>query len=451
MSTHYHAYQARGFNFDVFAVQKAQWQERFAGFDPAKIVEILQLPVEDGKLYVTYFGRQYRLRLSDGVLEKMGNYQWTERLWTNEAMSVYHYLYYTKDRPGFKGSFVPSSSLEGSGIRNTNVPDPLLDPFARRFSGRTAALREVCERLGGRKLAQGDVSYEFDSFPTVPLRLIFWDAEEEFPAQARVLMDEKATDYMDAETVGCVVSDLLELIEQEDFQLYASEAGDPSLPPLILLHGNGEDGSYFSAQMTDESLTGRRHLIAVDSRRHGKTPRGGLPMTLRQFADDLHVFLLERGIRKADILGFSDGGNVALLFALKYPEQVDRLILNGANLDPSGLVPYVYREILEEHRNAQEDLEARDEALRQDALRRLEYLELMMYDPALPAEELAKLQRPVLVIAGTEDLIAAEHTRMIAESIPGAELCFLTGSHFVAKESPEGFNEAVAAFLDLRK
>lgn len=48
-----------------------------------------------------------------------------------------------------------------------------------------------------------------------------------------------------------------------------------------------------------------------------------------------------QGIEKASLLGFSDGGNIALTFALAYPDRVDRLILNGANLDPSGVKPSV--------------------------------------------------------------------------------------------------------------
>ena len=105
--------------------------------------------------------------------------------------------------------------------------------------------------------------------------------------------------------------------------------------PLILLHGNGEDAGYFVHQM--EPFSRHFRVIAVDTRGHGQTPRGEAPFTIRQFAEDLRVFMDTQGIVKASILGFSDGGNIAMVFALKYPERVDRLILNGANLDASGV------------------------------------------------------------------------------------------------------------------
>ena len=89
---------------------------------------------------------------------------------------------------------------------------------------------------------------------------------------------------------------------------------------LILLHGNGEDSRYFKHQIRFFSRS--RRVLAVDTRGHGKTKRGTKPFTIRQFAEDLAVFLKEKGIHKADIIGFSDGGNIAIIFAIRFPEKL---------------------------------------------------------------------------------------------------------------------------------
>ena len=122
-----------------------------------------------------------------------------------------------------------------------------------------------------------------------------------------------------------------------DIQFYSIERGTGE--PLILLHGNGEESRYFARQIRHFAKT--RKVIAIDTRGHGQSPRGNAPFTIRQFAEDLHDFMEEKGIERADILGFSDGGNTALAFALQYPQKVRRLILNGANLYPSGMKPSI--------------------------------------------------------------------------------------------------------------
>ena len=89
--------------------------------------------------------------------------------------------------------------------------------------------------------------------------------------------------------------------------------------PLILLHGNGENHEYFEHQIACFSKT--RRVLALDTRGHGRTPRGSAPFTIGQFAEDLKSFMEEQGIEQADILGFSDGGNIAMVFAMKYNNQ----------------------------------------------------------------------------------------------------------------------------------
>ncbi len=118
-----------------------------------------------------------------------------------------------------------------------------------------------------------------------------------------------------------------------DIHLAYTEKGKGDI--LILLHGNGENGEYFVHQL--EFFSKRRRVIAVDTRGHGKSPRGGAPFTIAQFADDLLCFMDEHSIEKPDILGFSDGANIAMEFAIKYPQRVSKLILNGGNLFPDGV------------------------------------------------------------------------------------------------------------------
>ena len=223
-----------------------------------------------------------------------------------------------------------------------------------------------------------------------------------------------------------------------DIQLHYIEQGQGQ--PLLLLHGNGESCDYFEHQIPCFSEDYR--VIALDTRGHGKTPRGEKPFTIVQFAEDLHDFMDEKGIEKAILLGFSDGGNIALTFALKYPERVEKMIVDGANLFPSGVKPLYQWPIEIGYRIAKWFSHKSEKALKN-----AEMLGLMVNEPHIGPSELAMLTMPVLVVAGTKDMIKDAHTRFIYKSLPKAQLVILDGDHFVANKHPEAFNKAVVDFL----
>lgn len=210
--------------------------------------------------------------------------------------------------------------------------------------------------------------------------------------------------------------------------------------PLILLHGNGEDNGYFVHQV--EAFSDAFRVIALDTRGHGRTPRGEAPFTIRQFGEDLAGFLDRMFIEKAHILGFSDGANIAMCFASRYPHRVGKLILNGGNLNTKGVKRTVQLPIEIGYRAAR--LFAKKS---QEAKRSAELLGLMVGQPDLTDEELGRITAETLVIAGTRDIIKERHTRYIAEHIPHARLVFLPGDHFVANRDPAAFNHAVLEFL----
>ena len=222
-----------------------------------------------------------------------------------------------------------------------------------------------------------------------------------------------------------------------DIELFYTKAG--SGPPLLLLHGNGEDGTYFVHQI--EEFSRDFTVYAIDTRGHGKSPRGAAPFTISQFADDLLAFMDRQGLPRADILGFSDGGNIALIFALRHPDRVRRLILNGANLDPKGVKPLVQLPIVLGYHFASLSKSPKAKA-------RAELLGLMVNEPHIDPAELGKLSMPVLVIAGTRDMIRENHTRLIANRIPNARLVLIPGDHFIANKAPAAFDRAVRQFLE---
>ncbi len=220
--------------------------------------------------------------------------------------------------------------------------------------------------------------------------------------------------------------------------LYYREKGNKE--PFILLHGNGQDNSYFTHQK--DYFSSRYRVIALDTRGHGKSPRGTKPFTIEQFSYDLYDFMTSRKIPNAFILGFSDGANIAMKFAMNHPDKVKALILNGGNLNPKGV-----------KRTTQIPIElgykiARRFALKSSGAKKsAEMLGLMVNEPNIERTELSKITVPTLVICGKNDIIKESHTKEIAENIPNAKLSIIKGNHFIANKRYLTFNKEIESFL----
>ncbi len=223
-----------------------------------------------------------------------------------------------------------------------------------------------------------------------------------------------------------------------DITLYYQEKGNKE--PFILLHGNGQNGSYFKNQI--DYFSNRYRVIALDTRGHGRSPRGTKPFTIEQFSCDLCDFMEELEISEAVILGFSDGANIAMKFAMKYPNRVKALILNGGNLNPSGVKITTQLPIEIGYKIA-----GRFASKSPEAKKNAEMLGLMVNDPNIERNELSKITAPALVICGRNDIIRESHTKEIAKNIPNAKLSIIRGNHFIANKRYIIFNKEVEDFL----
>lgn len=220
---------------------------------------------------------------------------------------------------------------------------------------------------------------------------------------------------------------------------YESGSGEP----VVLLHGNGEDSGYWENQRPVLLRAGYR-VIAMDSRGHGQSEAGWQGLSFALFAEDLRTVLDALGVERAHIIGFSDGGNLALKFALMYPRYVDRLVLNGANIEMLGgvspsiqlpLYPIVGALALAGRVSA-------------EAKHKHDVLALMTKDYGVTWDGLRTIEAPALVIVGEHDMIRDAHSRRIAETLKDGTFCRIDGAgHFCAAEAPARFNLSVLRFL----
>ncbi len=234
-----------------------------------------------------------------------------------------------------------------------------------------------------------------------------------------------------------------EFLHNSGANIFYSEyfPADPQAPTLILLHGNGEDHTYFVKQIP--AFSPHFRLVLMDTRGQGQSTGGDGELNFSVFAADLLALMDHLQIAKAHLLGFSDGGNLALTFALAHPERVQSLILNGANLEPGGVKLSTQLPIVLGYGCCRLLSPFSHKARQNGAV-----LGLMVNHPHILPQALAALTMPALVIVGERDMIRDRHSQLIARSLPNAQFVRIPGGdHFCAAKCPEAFNRAVLSFL----
>ncbi|KXX67448.1 alpha/beta fold hydrolase [Flammeovirga sp. SJP92] len=211
--------------------------------------------------------------------------------------------------------------------------------------------------------------------------------------------------------------------------------------PLLLLHGNGQSIEDFAYQIP--VLAKKFKVIAVDTRGHGRSNEDGSELSYSLFADDMLNFIDELKLDKVKVLGWSDGGNTALIMSIKSPDKIHQLAVMGACLynDETTVKPEINSAL---HKRIK-DLEKKNtEITFQQKL-----LHLLRDEPNINPIELKSIKCPALVMAGENDYFFESHTQLIAESIKHSKLIiFENGTHEEPKRNADRFNKAVLSFFE---
>ena len=197
----------------------------FLKYDRKAITDKFQLESDEEYIYIQLLDRMYRVSAKDGAVEAAKNNMCGKKenrekenaceyelcLDYNVVMTIYDVLCYSKEKPKLAGEWCPLQNLQVT--LSSPDADTFTQKYAEHFSGKSARLQEACRRIGGRKpeiSAGADVCWEFDIFPFFPVQLRFWEKDEEFPPQIRLLWDKNSLKFMHFETLYYVMHLLLD-------------------------------------------------------------------------------------------------------------------------------------------------------------------------------------------------------------------------------------------------
>lgn len=195
------------------------------------------------------------------------------------------------------------------------------------------------------------------------------------------------------------------ILKTSNINLFYEKSGQGK--PIILLHGNGEDHTIFQKSIT--ILEKHFTVYAVDSRGHGNSSTVS-ELHYEDMAEDICEFIEKLELEKPIVYGFSDGGIVALLLSIKYPKLLSKIIVSGVNINPKGIKTYWLW------------------------LFKLMYMfsksmlfKLMLHEPNITDGMLKRIEIPVVITAGSKDMIKKTHIKNIAQNIKTSSLTIFEG------------------------
>ena len=222
--------------------------------------------------------------------------------------------------------------------------------------------------------------------------------------------------------------------------LYVEQYGKGE--PLVLLHGNGGSMANFACQIP--FFEKNYHIIAIDSRAQGKSVDRGDSLSFEMMADDVSALLDNLKLDSCNVLGWSDGGIIGLMLAMRHPEKVRKLAVTGANLWPDTTA--IRTEDFIWMRHYHDSLGTIPHTPEVTNSRKLVALDL--FQPNITKEQLKQIHCPTLVIGGDHDIIPPEHTTLISRFIPGSYLWIVPASgHATLIDHKDLFNQVVDDFF----
>lgn len=197
------------------------WRLKFLDMDQQQLLEKLpELKPEADYLCLKLFGRKFGIHTKTGKIVTLEDFQPAEIV---SQLNIYTLLGFVSPMASLTDKWVPFRELSGASPFTMAFEKHVLEPFALTFSGQTEKLSKAYEALGGTSLSHSDAGGLVNAFDCMPIKFLFWDGDDEFPAQANILYDNSATDFIHVEsTVSIAIEGIERLAEVAGIEIKGS-------------------------------------------------------------------------------------------------------------------------------------------------------------------------------------------------------------------------------------
>lgn len=250
--------------------------------------------------------------------------------------------------------------------------------------------------------------------------------------------------------------------------------------PVILLHGGLANANYWGLQV--RKLQRKYNVIVVDSRGHGLSANDNSSYSYKLMSEDIIALMDRLKIRRANIIGWSDGAIIGLEIAINHPDRLNKLFAFAATFDVTGTTNFIdfgkliqhpdgFMQLLNfafnpkpndladiiENNNVKEYLSRTEDEYKKSNLLKPSFedffksiLKMWISQPAFTTEELESIKARTCIVVGDQDEFGLRaHTEKYAGLIPNSKLIIIKNvGHFAFLQSPDEFTSHIIRCFD---
>ncbi len=188
----------------------AEWAEKFTRMDKTELMKRLpeiKLNEKQDSFVIKHFDRTYFVSFETGKIFCKETGKPAER---NPALNIYTLFGYVKENAQLSGEWAPFEKLKNASPFEAAYKKNIILPLGAAFDRKSDLLETALRKMGGIKIGYSDVGYEIKAFECIPMRVLFWNGDDEFAAQTNILFDMSATDFIHVESTVSIASEALE-------------------------------------------------------------------------------------------------------------------------------------------------------------------------------------------------------------------------------------------------
>ncbi len=188
-------------------------RERFLRYDQSSMVERFSLHSDETYLYISCVDRKHRIHRTTALAECADSHGTFHEADINAAATIYDVLCCSAPGCTLSGQFAPINSV-AKNYHTKNLGGGVFDRCPPVFADHPDLLEKALAALGGTPEGKGDIAYRIELFPFLPIRVQFWNADDDFPASLQILWDTNTLQFLHYETTYYAAGHLLRRLRE---------------------------------------------------------------------------------------------------------------------------------------------------------------------------------------------------------------------------------------------